>query len=241
MTLEKSVATRCAKAVASAIAWSPFADVPDLGGTQWELDMIKAPEVWAQGFTGQGVTVAVLDTGVDYTHPDLQANIWQNPGEIAGNGLDDDQNGFVDDIRGWSFVDDDSNDPMDSDQHGTHVAGTIAAGNNGFGVTGVAYDAKIMPIRVIDGRDDNYPQRFDANVAAGIRYAVQNGARVINMSLGNYIGDPVMVQTRTALQEAFQAGVVAVMASGNERQEGATRPIEPAYCRGCCQPTPSGN
>jgi subtilisin family serine protease len=217
-----------AKSVAAALNRSTFADVADLGGSQLDLDTIKAPEVWAQGFTGQGMTVAVVDTGVDYTHPDLQSNIWQNPEEIPGNGIDDDHNGYVDDVHGWNFVDTESNDPIDLEGHGTHVAGTIAATNNGFGTTGIAYGAKIMPVRVIGGMDDNYPEQFDANVAQGIRYAVQNGARVINMSLGNFIGDPTMVQTRAALEYATQSGVIAVMASGNEREQGANRPIEPA-------------
>jgi subtilisin family serine protease len=217
-----------AKAVAEALNRPTFADVADLGGSQPDLDTIKAPEAWAQGFTGRGITVAVLDTGVDYTHPDLEGNIWQNPGEIANNGIDDDYNGFVDDIHGWNFVDAESNDPMDFEGHGTHVAGTIAATNNGFGTTGVAYGAKIMPVRVIGGMDDSYSDQFDANVAQGIRYAVQNGARVINMSLGNYVGSPSMVQTRAALEYATRSGVIAVMAAGNERDEGANRPIEPA-------------
>jgi subtilisin family serine protease len=225
-----------AKAVASALSlrqmntnWNAFDNVPDMGGNQWNLDLVKAQEVWAQGFTGQGITVAVLDTGVDYTHPDLQDNIWQNPGEIASNGIDDDRNGYIDDTRGWNFVDMDSNDPMDTDRHGTHVAGSIAATSNGFGVTGVAYSSKIMPIKVIGGFDDRSFTRFDNNVAAGIRYAVESGARVINMSLGNYPGDPAMVQTKAALKYAVQSGVVPVMASGNERQTyGTKRPIQPA-------------
>lgn len=216
-----------ARAVANAIGASLFADQPN--SNSWNADLVNAPEVWAQGFSGQGVTVAVLDTGVDYNHPDLQANLWQNLNEIPDNGIDDDLNGYIDDRRGWDFADAlDGNDPMDSDRHGTHIAGTIAAANNGFGVTGIAYSAKVMPVRVIGGVDDNRADLFDANVAAGIRYAVDNGARVLNLSLGNYLGDPPMVQTRAALQYAVNKGAIAVMASGNERKEGANRPIEPA-------------
>ncbi|TVQ15922.1 MAG: hypothetical protein EA367_21405 [Leptolyngbya sp. DLM2.Bin15] len=218
-----------AAAVAAAAGRAPFATASPLGGNAWGLDMINAPAVWNQGYTGQNVVVAVLDTGVDYNHADLRGNIWQNPGEIAGNGIDDDGNGFVDDVRGWKFVDNDSNNPMDQDGHGTHVAGIIAGLNNGVGVTGVAYNAKIMPVRVIDGRDDGSYRRFDRNVADGIRYAVDNGAHVVNLSLGNYPGDPDMTRTRAALSYARDAGVVVVMASGNERQDGARRPIQPAY------------
>lgn len=218
-----------AAAVASAAGRAPFASAPPLGGSAWGLDMLNAPAAWNQGHTGQDIVVAVLDTGVDYNHVDLRGNIWQNPGEIAGNGIDDDGNGYVDDVQGWKFVDSDSNNPMDFEGHGTHVAGIIAGLNNGVGVTGVAHNAKIMPVKVIDGRDDGSYRLFDRNVADGIRYAVDNGAHVVNLSLGNYIGDPDMTRTRAALSYARDAGVVVVMASGNERQEGARRPIQPAY------------
>jgi subtilisin family serine protease len=218
-----------AAAVARAVGQKPFQAVRDLGSSNWGLDLVKAPEVWAKGYAGKNVTVAVLDTGVDIHHPDLKANIWKNKGEIPNNGLDDDRNGFIDDIHGWNFAGRDSNDVSDSYGHGTHVSGTIAATRNRFGVTGVAHAAKIMPVRVIDSEEDNSFQKFDANVAAGIRYAVQNGAKVISMSLGSYPGDPTMRQTEFALRYARRAGVVAVMASGNERDSlGAVQPIEPA-------------
>jgi subtilisin family serine protease len=215
-----------AAAVGAAIDQQPFGNVTDLGGTSWGLDMVNAPEVWNQGYTGQDIVVAVLDTGVDYRHNDL--NLWRNIDEIAGNGIDDDNNGYIDDVRGWTFVDTDNNNPMDRDGHGTHVAGAIAALNNNRGATGVAPDAKIMPVKVIGGRDDGFPGRFDRNVADGIRYAVDNGANVINLSLGTYPGEPTMTRTRNALQYARRNGAVVVMASGNERLEGAQRPIEPA-------------
>ncbi|HEY9625122.1 MAG TPA: S8 family peptidase [Crinalium sp.] len=221
-----------AAAVARTAGQPTYADVADLGGFGWGLDLIKAPEAWAQGFTGQGVTVAVLDTGVDYRHVDLKDNIWTNPGEIPGNGIDDDRNGYVDDVNGWNFADGGNNDPSDLDSHGTHVSGTIAAVNNGFGVTGVAYSAKIMPVKVIGGSEDLNPTQFDINVAAGIRYAVANGAKVLNLSLGNDPGDPSMIRTRAALEYAKQQGVVAVMAAGNEKLDGAIRPIQPALFAG---------
>lgn len=215
-----------AAAVGAAVGRNPFGDVANRNG--WALDMVKAPEVWRQGHTGRNIVVAVLDTGVDYRHEDLRNNIWRNPGEISGNGIDDDGNGFVDDVRGWTFVDRDNNSPMDRDGHGTHIAGTIAAVKNDRGITGVAYNAKIMPVKVIDGDDDASFSRFDRNVADGIRYAVNNGAHVINMSLGNYLGEPHMSRTYSALEYARRRGVVVVIASGNEAEEGATEPIEPA-------------
>lgn len=205
-----------AAAVAGSLQQSEFAAVPDLGGTSWNLDAIQAPEVWAQGFTGQNIIVAVLDTGVDYLHPDLDANIWQNPGEIAGNGIDDDANGFIDDFLGWDFIGNDNN-PMDVDGHGTHVAGTIAAENNGFGAIGVAYNAQIMPVQVL-GADGS--GSYSA-VAAGVRYAVANGADVINLSLGGGSSP----ELAAAIQSAQSQGVVVVMAAGNE---GASQPGFPA-------------
>jgi subtilisin family serine protease len=201
---------------------SSFPSVNDVGGLLTRLDVVQAPEVWAQGYTGQGITIAIIDDGVDYTHPDLRNNIWNNSKEIANNGIDDDRNGFVDDIRGWNFVEN-NNDPSDlsTDGHGTHVAGTAAASQGS--ATGVAYNAKIMPIRVIGNQG-----AFDTDIAQGIRYAVNNGAKVINMSLG---GDsPILAPELTeALLFAKQEGVTVLIASGNERQsDGAIKPGNPA-------------
>jgi len=107
----------------------------------WGMDSIDAPEAWSITTGSSSVVVAVIDTGVDYTHVDLAANIWTNPGEIAGNGIDDDGNGFVDDVHGYDFVNNDG-DPMDDNSHGTHVSGTIAAAaNNGVGVAGVNWSS----------------------------------------------------------------------------------------------------
>jgi subtilisin family serine protease len=239
-----------AAAVGRAIGQAPFADVPftDValnnsrylnGSYFWGVDRVKAPEVWSRGYTGQGVTVAVIDTGVAYDHPDLRNNIWVNSGEIAGNGRDDDGNGFIDDIRGWDFVSND-NDPNDSAfnqdvGHGTFISGLIAGNNLSRSDVagrqlGVAPDAKIMPIRVLpalslDGNADE--------VAAGIRYAVNNGADVINLSLGFGDGSQAISapdpEIEAALTAARRAGVAVVIAAGNERQSGAIRPSEPAF------------
>jgi Subtilase family/Bacterial pre-peptidase C-terminal domain len=196
-----------------------FPEVPNLGGNNWARDMINAPEVWERGITGNGIVVAVVDSGVDYAHPDLDDNIWQNSDEIPNNSIDDDRNGYVDDIRGWDFVAND-NDPMDRDieGHGTHIAGAIAAERNDFGITGVAYNAKIMPVRVLAswGYGD-----FE-NIAEGIRYAADNGANVINFSVGG--GFPNR-QADDAIKYATDKGVVVVMSAGNE---GFTEPDYPA-------------
>lgn len=195
-----------------------FPNVADSGGNNWNLDLVNAAEVWAQGYTGQGVIVAVVDTGVEYNHIDLSANIWTNTREIAGNSIDDDGNGFIDDIRGWNFLEN-NNNPMDLNSHGTHVAGTIAATNNGSTTpTGVAYNALIMPVRVLSANGSG----LSSDIANGIRYAANNGARVINLSLG---GDGTSRDIESAINFAVSLGSVVVMASGNS---GLNEPSFPA-------------
>jgi hypothetical protein len=207
-----------ARAVAGALNQSPFADVPTFGGANdWGVNLVNAPEAWARGYTGQGIVVAVLDTGVDRNHADLAGNIWTNAGEIANDGIDNDANGYVDDVYGWNFANG-NNNTLDGNRHGTHVAGTIAAANNGFGATGVAYNSRIMPVKVLD---DSGSGSY-SGVAQGIRYAVDNGADVINMSLGGGSTDSAV---QSALQYASSRGVIVVMAAGNE---GAAQPGYPA-------------
>ncbi len=206
-----------AAAVAQAINQPTFADVPDLGGEYWGADLVKAPEVWNAGYTGDGVVVAVLDTGVDHNHEDLASNIWTNAAEIAGNGIDDDGNGYIDDVYGWNF-DGNNNNTLDVEGHGTHVAGTIAGVNNDIGVTGIAYNAEIMPVKVL-GDDGN---GSDESVLAGIYYAVDNGADVINMSLSSGIIEAALrkdffeTEYGAALEYASNNGVTVVMAAGNQ-------------------------
>ncbi|MEG4520292.1 MULTISPECIES: S8 family peptidase [unclassified Microcoleus] len=202
-----------------------FPEVPNLGGNDWARDMVNAPEVWQGGITGNGIVVAVVDTGVDYTHLDLDANIWQNADEIPNNRIDDDRNGYVDDIRGWDFASGDNN-PMDEKflrngqlfGHGTHVAGAIAAERNGFQITGVAPNSKIMPVRVLPTVGFGNP----INVAAGIRYAADNGANVINYSAGGWFPSR---EIDDAINYATNKGVVVVMAAGND---GFSEPGYPA-------------
>lgn len=194
-----------------------FPDVPNYGGSnEWNLNSINAPEAWAQGYKGSGVVVAVVDTGVDINHPDLMSQLWVNADEVAGNGIDDDHNGYIDDISGWDFAGGDNN-PDDQNGHGTHVAGSIAADDNGFGATGVAPNAKIMPVRVLGSNGSGTA----AAVAAGIRYAADNGADIINLSLGGALSSVI----QSAIQYALSRDVLVVSAAGNES---ASTPSYPA-------------
>jgi len=181
---------------------------------------IDAPEAWDIE-TGNNIVVGVIDSGVDYNHPDLNDNMWTNPGEIAGNGIDDDNNGYVDDVYGWDFANDD-NDPFDDNSHGTHVAGTIAAeGNNGIGVTGVSWSADIMALKFL--RSSNSGSYFDAIQA--IEYATMMGANLTNNSWRGYSFSQGL---RDAIAAAGNAGQLFVAAAGNENNNNDTRPPYPA-------------
>lgn len=179
---------------------------------QWGLADIEAPRAWDRAPSARGVVVAVVDSGVFLSHPDLASAVWTNEGEVPDNGLDDDDNGFVDDVHGWDFVEQDADpspggtDPYSS--HGTHVAGIIGAvSDNGRGVSGVAPGVLVMPVRVMAGRSG----RSDW-IADGIDYAVANGARVVNLSLGGSYSRLI----DEAIARAWRAGVVVVAAAGNE-------------------------
>jgi subtilisin family serine protease len=180
---------------------------------------IHATDAWDLT-TGANVTAAVIDTGVDYSHADLAPNIWTNPADPA-NGVDDDHNGFVDDTHGADFVNEDSS-PMDDAGHGTHVAGIIGAkGNNGTGIAGVNWDAKIMPLKFLD--EDGQGNTADA--ANAIDYAVSHGARVINASWGGPAFSQALYQ---AIRRAGDKGVAFVAAAGNDGENGDSKPDYPA-------------
>jgi subtilisin family serine protease len=181
---------------------------------------INAPEAW-EGFTGNGNTiVAVIDTGVDYNHPDLKNNMWVNNGETPNNGIDDDQNGYVDDVYGYDFLNNDA-DPMDDDGHGTHCAGTIGAvANNGLGVAGVNWRAKIMALKFLGPNGGS-----DSGAIRAIDYAVQMGAKISNNSWG---GGPGTTLLSNAIDRARIAGHIFVAAAGNESNNNDIRPTYPA-------------
>lgn len=172
---------------------------------------VDAQNIWSDLKTdhilpGQDVVVAVIDTGVDYTHRDLAANMWVNTGEIPGNHIDDDGNGYVDDVYGYDFVENDG-DPMDDHGHGTHVAGIIAMTPGNGGGVGLAYGAKIMAVKA----GQSTGSFASTDIAKAIRYAVNNGADVINMSFGG-TGRSYLVES--ALKDAL-ATCVPVAAAGN--------------------------
>lgn len=196
-----------AAAVAQAIGEPTFADVPDLGGNTWFNDLLNAPEVWAKGYTGEGVVVAVLDSGTEIRHQDLVDNIWVNNDEIPNNGIDDDLNGYIDDFNGINLGIGESNNSVlpgggSLDRaHGTHVAGTIAS---------VAPDVQIMSVRM-GSVGEGAAFNNGGSLAEGIRYAVDNGAKVINMSLA--WSDSV--ELGEALAYAAANNVIMISAAGN--------------------------
>lgn len=187
---------------------------------QWYLRQIAAPQAWEVTTGAPDVIVAVLDTGVDINHPDLRANIWTNAAEIPNNNLDDDGNGFVDDVHGWDFVDY-SNDPRPdatppysrtSLNHGTVVAGVVGAvGNNIEGVAGVAWRTRLMPIRVLNSQGQGDVDQ----VAQAVDYATTNHATIINMS---FVGSGYSQRLYDALRRAAQSGVIIIAAAGNTNE-----------------------
>lgn len=186
---------------------------------------IGAVAAWDHHVGSGDVVVALLDTGIDLDHPDLTGNLWRNPGEIAGNGVDDDGNGFVDDLHGWNFVGNNGNvRDTDPEGHGTHVAGIIGAiGDNGLGVAGVNWRVRLMPLKILgdDGGDI-------AGIIAAIDYAIARGARVINASYSYACGVPPSMAEREALQRAQAADILVVAAAGNADCDNDARPTYPA-------------
>ena len=180
----------------------------------WGLKKIGCEQAWDVS-QGEGVVVAVIDTGVDYTHEDLVQNIWVNTDEIPSNGIDDDHNGYVDDVNGWDFAYG-NNDPADKFGHGTHCAGTIAAvGDNSIGVIGVAPRAKIMPVKGLDDTGSGY----DSRLADCIIYAADNGANVLSNSWGSTGVSELLTD---AFHYADSKGCICLAAAGNENADVAT-------------------
>lgn len=196
---------------------------------QWALNAVQAPQAWDISVGAHDVVVAVVDTGVALTHEDLKDNIWGNINEIAGNGKDDDNNGFVDDVNGWDFVGKD-NDPTDETSaqnpgHGTHCSGIIGAvGGNNVGVCGISPQVSIMPLRFLgsDGSGDLY------DAVKAIDYAINNGAHIISASFGATVPESGAQPLIDAIKRAEEKGVIFVAAAGNEGNSNDTTNTYPA-------------
>lgn len=193
-------------------------DDPDLG-KQWAIDKVEARAAWDLFRGDTTVVVGIVDTGVDYMHPDLAANIWTNPGEVPENGIDDDNNGFVDDIRGWDFggnnFDEPDNDPEETIAvHGTAVAGVVSAvTDNGIGIAAPAFNAKIMAVKTSIDADPDHLIWYGYQ---GIVYAADNGADIINCSWG---GSGASNAEREVIAHACSLGVLVVASAGNENDD----------------------
>lgn len=168
---------------------------------------IGAEYAWSVTKGNPDIVVAVIDTGIDINHPDLKNNIWRNPGEISGDGIDNDQNGFIDDVNGWDFINNDNTvfDSPSEDTHGTHVAGIIAAANNNIGIIGIAPNVKIMPLKYITSDEGTI-----ANEIAAINYAKSMGVKVINISSGGF------GFSQAEYDAIVDSNAIVVAAAGNE-------------------------
>jgi subtilisin family serine protease len=186
---------------------------------QWNMNKIQMPSAWDLS-TGSGtVVIAVADMGVNYNLPDLKSNIWTNQGEIPGNGIDDDHNGFTDDVYGWDFFDND-NVPLDTYGHGTEIASIIGAkGNNQEGIAGILWNVRIMPIRCGNERGISVSDFIE-----GVTYAKNNGARIITCSFGNEVYKNT---EKYAIENA--PDILFVCAAGND---GKNVDITPHYPSG---------
>jgi subtilisin family serine protease len=187
-------------------------------------EQVNALAIWDMATGSRDVVVAIIDTGVDFDHPDLKDNVWKNPGEIVGNGIDDDNNGYVDDIFGWNFVENDGltkapdvggfDNEHEPQSHGTVIAGLIGAkGNNGIDGAGLNWNVQIMALRAID----NYGSGSYADIGKAIAYAADNGADIISIS---FVGDAYDAPLHDALKQAYEKGILVVLAAGNSRQTG---------------------
>lgn len=201
-------------------------------GLQWALhnagqgggvlgNDIGIEDVWDEFQDTGNIVVAIIDTGVDFEHPDLAPNMWVNAGEVPDNQVDDDHNGYVDDIHGYDFVNDDG-EPMDDNVHGTHVAGILGAvGNNAIGVSGVAWQAKIMALKFLNAGAGG----STSDAIPAIEYALANGAKILVNSWGDSNYNPALF---SAIRAADAAGALFFAAAGNQGRDNDDDPFYPA-------------
>lgn len=207
--------------------------------SQYHHEKIGSAAAWNVSTGSKAVTVAIIDTGVNYKHPDIAPNYWTNSGETGldanggnkqSNGIDDDGNGYIDDFRGWDFVNDD-NDPMDDHGHGTHCAGVIGAkGNNGQGVTGINWDVNVVGLRFINGQTG---EGDTIGAVRAIEYATKMGIPITSNSWGGEVDESVESSEddellREAIAAAADKGYLFVAASGNSRADNDRNPVLPA-------------
>lgn len=188
---------------------------------------IDAPNGWDITTGSSNVVVADIDSGIDYNHPDLKNNLWKNPGEIPNNRIDDDGNGYIDDVYGIDTVNNDS-DPFDDNGHGTFTAGIIAAeGNNDIGISGVCWHCKIMAVKALDSNGIGY----DSTIIEAINYIINMKKKyhinivAINASLGGYGNDEIL---KDVIKTAGDAGILFIAAAGNESNDNDINPLYPA-------------
>lgn len=208
---------------------------------QWYMEKINAPQAWDITTGSDGIVIAFIDAGIDIDHPDLKKNIWVNLDEINGDNIDNDHNGYIDDVHGWNFVEE-NNDVIPKFEekcleedgtvketcklginHGTIVAGIATAiGNNKRGIAGISWNSKIMALEALDGMG----MGLSDNLVKAVNYAVENGAEIINLSL---VGESYSKDLGEALQNAYEKGLVIVAAAGNREGGGIDLNKYPRY------------
>lgn len=187
----------------------------------WSLEKVNAADAWKHASGSYDVVVANIDSGVDYNHQDLINSIWRNSKEVPNDGIDNDGNGFVDDVIGWDFANGDSR-PWDDNGHGSHTAGTIGAtGGNGIGLSGVAKKVSIMPLKFLS----SFGEGTTEDAVLAIRYAVRSGARILSNSWG---GETFSQALEDAIAYAGQHDVLFVAAAGNDSSDNDALPMYPA-------------
>lgn len=199
-----------------------FGQADSMGQVGFPGADVKSFSLWNRGYVGsRNIKVAILDSGVDFNHQNLRENIMINQNEIPGNGVDDDKNGYVDDVYGWNFINH-NNNPMDTLGHGTHVAGIVGAtGYNRLGISGVNQQVSILPVKVTD--DEGYGTI--EQIIEGMAYARSRGVQIMNASLG---GDPYSEAFFEELKRLNQQKILFVAAAGNDNMDNDEVPFYPA-------------